>query len=495
MKYLKLYKHSISLNGGGNWYNLRLKKDIEITKKKEKGQAFYRSESTEWEFVRYQNTEVYDLLRAKMEHPDTVTTEFILKIEYFENFQGNGSLFYQGYVPMNGFSLDVDQGICKLKPKKKDDYTWYDEKAELKVDLSGVGRHTVFDEKPQVIGRDFMHLADIMNHILAEHATGLTFESLLFSQATNPVNGRANGYQYILLQPDPYFLPELPDDWKPETSLKDMLDLLIKAFKCEWIIDGNKLKVEHYNYFRNGGSYSGSPVVGVDLTNVTIYNRKYQVLADTAGRSTANRFSYAIDGFPARITYKWGYTGTDVNWRNMEVPIAFQHPLASKELSEEVTVTGFNHFPAFYTNEENSIDDKYFFVGSCQPAFLSGQYQLKSTTIGPNGSGTLIPNGYMYFERLIQELHVYDSYFKEGRYGRDNLEITFLTRKRIKQQEDIKFPHLEDFNPMDLIKTNFGHGEISTIKTNTDKGFSKVTLLFDPEDENNNTGWEPEPEQ
>ena len=54
---------------------------------------------------------------------------------------------------------------------------------------------------------------------------------------------------------------------KAPITLKNVLDMLRDCFRCYWFIDEqNRFRVEHIQYFRNGGSYSGSPVVGIDLT-------------------------------------------------------------------------------------------------------------------------------------------------------------------------------------------------------------------------------------
>lgn len=50
-------------------------------------------------------------------------------------------------------------------------------------------------------------------------------------------------------------------------TLRAVLDMLRDCFRCYWFVDDTgKFRVEHIQFFRNGGSYSGSPVVGIDLT-------------------------------------------------------------------------------------------------------------------------------------------------------------------------------------------------------------------------------------
>lgn len=54
---------------------------------------------------------------------------------------------------------------------------------------------------------------------------------------------------------------------KAPITLNDVLAMLRDCFRCYWFIDAqNRLRIEHIQYFRNGGSYSISPVVGIDLT-------------------------------------------------------------------------------------------------------------------------------------------------------------------------------------------------------------------------------------
>lgn len=54
---------------------------------------------------------------------------------------------------------------------------------------------------------------------------------------------------------------------KAPITLNDVLAMLRDCFRCYWFIDAqNRLRIEHIQYFRNGGSYSVSPVVGIDLT-------------------------------------------------------------------------------------------------------------------------------------------------------------------------------------------------------------------------------------
>ena len=58
---------------------------------------------------------------------------------------------------------------------------------------------------------------------------------------------------------------------KAPITLRAVLDMLRDCFRCYWFVDdAGRFRIEHIEYFRNGGSYSGTPVVGVDLTTETV---------------------------------------------------------------------------------------------------------------------------------------------------------------------------------------------------------------------------------
>ena len=95
--------------------------------------------------------------------------------------------------------------------------------------------------------------------------------------------------------------------------------MLRDCFRCYWFIDDqNRFRVEHIQYFRNGGSYSGSPVVGIDLTTqeVTRSGKKWafardQFKFDKPAMAARYQFGWMddvtqlFDGFPIDIISKY----------------------------------------------------------------------------------------------------------------------------------------------------------------------------------------------
>ena len=106
---------------------------------------------------------------------------------------------------------------------------------------------------------------------------------------------------------------------KAPITLKNVLDMLRDCFRCYWFIDDqNRFRVEHIQYFRNGGSYSGSPIVGIDLTaqKVTRNNKAWafarnQFKFDKPEMASRYQFGWMddvtqlFDGFPIDIVSKY----------------------------------------------------------------------------------------------------------------------------------------------------------------------------------------------
>lgn len=112
-------------------------------------------------------------------------------------------------------------------------------------------------------------LASVISVLLAKVAPGITHEATTdysqFLYGTNLIGIT----QTLLITPKSNLVTAGYDQpaQKAPITLKNVTDMLRDCFRCYWFVDEqNRFRVEHIQYFRNGGSYSGSPVVGIDLT-------------------------------------------------------------------------------------------------------------------------------------------------------------------------------------------------------------------------------------
>lgn len=87
---------------------------------------------------------------------------------------------------------------------------------------------------------------------------------------------------------------------KSTITLQDIFNMLKNCFRCFWYIDDeNKLKIEHVEYFNNGGSYDVDPVISHDVTtSINIRNGK------DWGFSTSE-VSYDKVDMAERMQFKW----------------------------------------------------------------------------------------------------------------------------------------------------------------------------------------------
>lgn len=87
---------------------------------------------------------------------------------------------------------------------------------------------------------------------------------------------------------------------KAPITLKRITDMLRDCFRCYWFIDEqNRFRIEHIQYFRGGGSYSDSPVVGIDLTTQKVpRNGKEWAFA-------RNQYEFDKPEMAARYQFGW----------------------------------------------------------------------------------------------------------------------------------------------------------------------------------------------
>ena len=164
-------------------------------------------------------------------------------------------------------------------------------------------------------------LASVISVLLAKIAPGITHDATTdysqFLYGTNLIGIT----QTLLITPKSNLVTAGYDQpaQKAPITLKNVTDMLRDCFRCYWFIDEqNRFRVEHIQYFRNGGSYSGSPVVGIDLTTQQVpRNGKAWAFArdqykfDKPAMAARYQFGWMddvtqlFDGFPIDIISKY----------------------------------------------------------------------------------------------------------------------------------------------------------------------------------------------
>lgn len=135
-------------------------------------------------------------------------------------------------------------------------------------------------------------------------------------ESTNPVTGKFN-YTYLVTQKS-NMMKASGNAARCIVRLNWFLELLRNAFNCYYWLepytDGKHLfRVEHVEYFRKGGRYSGDLDHSIDLTslfplrNFSRNNRLVKRLSDKI-----NRYDYDLQGMAEKYTFSWqGDGGSD----------------------------------------------------------------------------------------------------------------------------------------------------------------------------------------
>lgn len=175
---------------------------------------------------------------------------------------------------------------------------------------------------------------------------------------------------------------------KAPITLKNVLDMLRDCFRCYWFIDDqNRFRVEHIQYFRNGGSYSGSPVVGIDLTTQKVpRNGKELAFA---------RNQYKFDKPEMAARYQFGWMD-DVTQLFEGYPIDIISKYVNPDNIEQIDVSRFTSDIDYILLNPSEISKDGFVLLSAQQRVRA----VSSVTFNQGGMAYSSAYGTMYISML-----------------------------------------------------------------------------------------------
>ncbi len=250
---------------------------------------------------------------------------------------------------------------------------------------------------------------------------------------------------------------------KAPITLRAVLDMLRKCFRCYWWIDDtNKFRIEHIEYFRNGGSYDGTRIVGIDLTGM---------LNTRNGKSWAfssSQYTYDKAEMPQRYEFSWMDDVTDAF---EGYPIDMVSKFVEQGRIEKINVSQFtSDIDYMLLNPGACSQDGFALLGAKQ---TGGEWYVQFVDDGIYS----YQNGYMSFISL-------EPYYYFDMPGPDftvnNISHTADGVKRLKVQ-DVSFPSMDDPDTIKLIRTNIGDGEIAKLSITLSSRNVNATLNYDTE--------------
>jgi len=254
---------------------------------------------------------------------------------------------------------------------------------------------------------------------------------------------------------------------KAPITLKQILDMLRNCFRCYWFIDeNNRLRIEHISYFRNGGSYDGTPTVGIDLTE--------QKLTRSGKPWAFGRNQYQFDKPEMAARYEFGWMD-DVTELFDGYPIDIISKYVNPEKIEQISVANFTSDVDYILLNPGEISKDGFVLLAAD--ITGGDYKLPYVNFTINGTTHILQNGWVSF-MFLQQYYMYDM-------PAPNVEINGVPQmvygiKKLKRQ-NIKFPILVEPDLTNLIKTELGNGVIQKMSVNLSSRSTETTLIYDTE--------------
>lgn len=281
--------------------------------------------------------------------------------------------------------------------------------------------------------------------------SGLNFR-LLVSQKTNIINGE---YQ----QPAQ----------KAPTTLQQFTNMLRDCFKCYWFIEDGKFKIEHIQYFRNGGSYSGGAILSHDLTKeLNLRNGKPWAF-------NTSEYSFDKVDLPERYQFEWM---DDVTAAFEGFPIQVISKYVTPGKVEEINISNFtSDIDMMLLNPGNMSSDGFALFAAVPPTSGS-QWILPFTRQTINGVEYFLQNGYLAFINLQFPYWMYDLPARRVSINGSEVYAYGIDRKK---KQTFSFPAIDDPNPMQLIKTYIGNGQVDKLSVNLHSRSIKTTLKYDTE--------------
>jgi hypothetical protein len=248
------------------------------------------------------------------------------------------------------------------------------------------------------------------------------------------------------------------------------MDMLRNVYKCYWYIEDGKFKIEQINFFRNGGSYSQSPVIGYDLTELS-NTRNGKKLA-----FATSEYSFDKVDMPERYQFEWM---DDVTTSFQGLPIEVESKYVTAGKIEEINISNFTTDIDFMLLNPSAISQDGFALFAAVTTQGGGQLELPFTRQTVDGVEYYIQNGYLAYINLQPTYWVYDMPARLFKINDMEYQATSIERKK---KQTLNFPcGADDPNPMHLIKTYIGNGQIEKISVNLCSRNIKAELKYDTE--------------
>lgn len=323
--------------------------------------------------------------------------------------------------------------------------------------------------------RDAFTLSSCINVLLKEFAPGITHEatpeySQFLYNTNNPISGQS--FKLLISQKSNIINGEYKTPaQKAPITLQQIMTMLRDIYKCYWYIEDGKFKIEQVSWFRNGGSYGYNPIIDYDLTQLeNVRNGKKLAFA-------TSEYSFDKVEMPERYQFEW-MDDVTTPFEGLPIEITSKYVTAGK--IEEINISNFTSDIDLMLLNPGAISlDRFALFAAVMPSG-GGQLELPFTRQTVDGVEYFLQNGYLAFINIQPTYWVYD--MPARNFKINNSRYYALGGLERKKKQTLNFPAGDtDPNPMQLIKTYIGNGQIDKLSVNLCSRNIKATLKYDTE--------------
>lgn len=322
--------------------------------------------------------------------------------------------------------------------------------------------------------RDAFTLSSCINVLLKEFAPGITHEatpeySQFLYNTNNPISGRS--FKLLISQKSNIINGEYKTPaQKAPITLQQIMTMLRDIYKCYWYIEDGKFKIEQVSWFRNGGAYGYNPIIDYDLTQLeNVRNGKKSAFA-------TSEYSFDKVEMPERYQFEW-MDDVTTSFEGLPIEITSKYVTAGK--IEEINISNFTSDIDLMLLNPGAISlDGFALFAAVMPSG-GGQLELPFTRQTVDNIEYYLQNGYLAFINIQPTYWVYD--MPARRFKINNTPNYAIGIER-KKKQTLNFPAgTTDPNPMQLVKTYIGNGQVDKLSVNLCSRNIKATLKYDTE--------------
>lgn len=322
--------------------------------------------------------------------------------------------------------------------------------------------------------RDAFTLSSCINVLLKEFAPGITHEatpeySQFLYNTNNPISGQS--FKLLISQKSNIINGEYKTPaQKAPITLQQIMTMLRDIYKCYWYIEDGKFKIEQINWFRNGGSYGYNPIIDYDLTQLeNVRNGKKLAFA-------TSEYSFDKVDMPERYQFEW-MDDVTTPFEGLPIEITSKYVTAGK--IEEINISNFTSDIDLMLLNPGAISSDGFALFAAVTPSGGGQLELPFTRKTVDNVEYYLQNGYLAFINIQPTYWVYD--MPARRFKINNMSNYAIGIER-KKKQTLNFPAgTTDPNPMQLVKTYVGNGQVDKLSVNLCSRNIKATLKYDTE--------------